>query len=79
MAAGPVRVAGAGRGDDAVTGVPGRIRRTHDWLWRWSAVIDTGDPSTRWSARTWTLRGARAKALRAEKRIGMTVEWSVRL
>lgn len=57
----------------------GSIRRTHDWLWRWVAVIDTGDPVTRWNTRTWTLKGARWRAKRAEARIGMVVDWKVTL
>lgn len=62
-----------------MTAAAGRIQRTHDWLWRWSVVIDTGDPVTRWNTKTWTLRGARARAARAERRIGMVVDWKVSL
>lgn len=57
----------------------GYIRRIHDYLWRWRAVIETGDVSTRWSCVTWTFKGAERRARAAEKRIGMSVDWKVAL
>jgi hypothetical protein len=58
---------------------PGKIKRTHDWGWRYAGFIDTGDPETRWNARMWSLGHLWWSARRAERRCAMRVRWDVRI